>query len=194
LTAKNSGRGVTWRHAIFPRWSGASLAGLALFFCTTGCAGGKPAAPPTTLLAAQPAMLPGATQAGIALSGALSLENELRGKVNFWLGTPYKLGGSSRRGIDCSGFVQQIVRDVFAIELPRTAKEQARCGADVAPSELSPGDLLVFKIRGVRHHVGIYLGSGKFAHASRRKGITIATLSESYWRRAFRAARRLTSG
>lgn len=161
------------------------MAGLALFFMATGCAGGK-TAPPPVIAPATPSPAPPAA--------APDLEAQLHSKVNLWLGTPYRRGGASRRGIDCSGFVQQIIQDVFAIELPRTSGEQARCGAEIATSELSPGDLLVFTIRGVRNHVGIYLGSDKFAHASPRRGITIATLNEAYWRRAFRAARRLTSG
>ncbi len=194
MLPKNAGRGEGRRNNIPPRWIGVSLAGLTTFLLAAGCAGGKPAALPMIPPTARPAILPGATQTGLALASAFSLENELRGKVNFWLGTPYRRGGTSRRGVDCSGFVQQIVRDVFAIDLPRTSGEQARCGAPVEPAELRPGDLLVFTIRGVRNHMAVYLGDNEFAHASPSRGITIASLSESYWRRAFRAARRLTSG
>jgi hypothetical protein len=189
LIEKTPGRRIGRRSLLSSRWAGIWLAGWVLFFLVPGCAGGKTA--PLPVIA--PAILPPAPMT-FPSATAQSLEIQLRSKVNFWLGTPYQRGGTSRRGIDCSGFVQQIVRDVFAIELPRTSEEQARCGEAVGYEELRPGDLLFFTIRGVRNHMAIYLGRGEFAHASPRRGITIASLDESRWRQDLRGARRLKSG
>jgi hypothetical protein len=193
LIAKNRGHRSGRCSRSSPRQAGAWLAGLALFFLAPGCAGGKTAPPRTIPPASQSAIAP-AIPPATTPPWVYNLEIQLRSRINLWLGTPYKRGGTSRRGIDCSGFVQQIVRDLFAIELPRTSGEQARCGEAVGPSELQPGDLLVFTIRGVRNHMAIYLGDGEFAHASPRRGITIASLREPHWSRAFRSARRLKSG
>ncbi len=122
------------------------------------------------------------------------VERQLRAEVNFWLGTPYRRGGTSRRGIDCSGFVQQIYRSAFAIDLPRTAAEQGLMGNPVPLSDLQPGDLLYFRIRESRNHVGIYLGGDDFVHASPRRGVSIASLSAPHWQQAFQSARRLPRG
>jgi cell wall-associated NlpC family hydrolase len=142
-----------------------------------------------------PAILP-LTLPDPAIDHAAILGNELRlrGEINFWLGTPYQRGGTNRLGIDCSGFVQQIYRSAFAIELPRTAAEQVQFGDPVTSGDLEPGDLLVFRIRETRNHVGIYLGRDDFVHASPRRGITIASLREPHWQQALRGARRLQRG
>ena len=108
-----------------------------------------------------------------------------------YLGTPYRFGGASMRGIDCSAFVQRVFRAV-GVDLPRTASRQYELGCVVSRDELVPGDLLFFRDtyrRGISH-VGIFIGRSRFIHAARR-GVTISKLSSRYWARRFATARRL---
>lgn len=113
--------------------------------------------------------------------------------VDHWIGTPYRLGGTTRRGIDCSAFVGAVYREAFSIELPRNSRAQYRIGESIRPDELAPGDLVFFDTldRGRVTHVGIYLGDDVFAHASSSKGVTRAQLSKRYYQRAWVGARRL---
>ncbi len=108
-----------------------------------------------------------------------------------YLSTPYRFGGSSRRGIDCSSFVQQVFREID-IPLPRTAREQYRVGADVATGELQSGDLLFFRTYAkYPSHVGIYLGGQKMIHASpRSRRVVIANIDTPYFRSRFIGAKR----
>jgi len=106
------------------------------------------------------------------------------------VGTPYKYGGTTTAGFDCSGFVRHIYSQ-YGIKLPRTSKEQSKAGTFVKKAELKPGDLVFFNTsgRGVSH-AGIYIGDGKFAHASSSKGVTITKLSDSYYAKRYVTARR----
>lgn len=99
-----------------------------------------------------------------------------------WQGTPYRLGGQSRNGIDCSAFVQTTFSDLFGIRLPRTTSQQVRVGRKISKSDLQTGDLVFF--RGGRH-VGIYLENDKFLHASTRLGVTISDMNNIYWARNY---------
>ena len=85
--------------------------------------------------------------------------------VKSFLGVPYKLGGNSVRGIDCSAFVRKLY-EIFDVSLPRTAREQSLTGKRVVKSELQEGDIVFFKTR--RDHVGIYVGNNQFVHMSYR--------------------------
>ena len=108
-----------------------------------------------------------------------------------FLGAPYRLGGSSVTGIDCSGFVKKIYQ-FFNIDLPRTAYEQSRVGMRVSRHELAEGDLLFFNTRKNVGHVGIYIGNNKFVHAcSRKKGVRVDNLDTPYYDRRFTRAVRL---
>lgn len=118
-------------------------------------------------------------------------EARLRQAVSAWEGTPHRLGGNSRRGIDCSGLVVRIYDDLFGYRLPRTTAALAQTGQPAARSALRPGDLVFFRIAPGKSHVGIYLGQGEFAHASTRRGVSIARLDAPYWRSVFWTARRL---
>lgn len=92
----------------------------------------------------------------------------LRAMPNKWRGVPYRFGGTTRRGIDCSAFVQAVYREVFNYELPRSTFGQAEVGERISRSELKPGDLIIFysKYSGSRRHVGIYVGDNEFLHIS----------------------------
>jgi peptidoglycan DL-endopeptidase LytE len=108
-----------------------------------------------------------------------------------FLGAPYRLGGSSVKGLDCSGFVKKIYQ-FFNIDLPRTAFEQSHIGLRVARNELSEGDLLFFDTRRKLGHVGIYIGNNEFVHASSRKrGVRIDNLNTPYFDKRFVKAVRL---
>ena len=108
-----------------------------------------------------------------------------------FLGAPYRLGGSSVKGLDCSGFVKKIYQ-FFNIDLPRTAFEQSHLGLDVARDELLEGDLLFFNTRRKLGHVGIYIGNNEFVHASSRKrGVRIDNLNTPYFDKRFVKAVRL---
>ncbi|MDO4626434.1 MAG: NlpC/P60 family protein [Pasteurellaceae bacterium] len=105
-----------------------------------------------------------------------------------WVGTRYRLGGDSHRGIDCSAFMQETFAAVYGIELPRSTSEQRYLGSQIHKSELKQGDLVFF--RGNRH-VGVYIGNNQFMHSSSSQGVTISSLDESYWARTYTQSRRI---
>ncbi len=111
-----------------------------------------------------------------------------------WLGTKYRFGGDSRRSIDCSAFTRRIFRETMNIELPRTARIQYKIGDKINREDLQFGDLVYFKTRSYAAitHIGIYLADGIFVHAGRRDGVAFASLDNSYYKRKYRGARRLT--
>ena len=110
-----------------------------------------------------------------------------------WKGTRYRLGGTSKSGVDCSGFMQITFRDLFGIDLPRTTTEQANEGTRVSKSEIKTGDLVFFKTgRGPNgKHVGVYVKNGQFLHASTKGGVIYSDLDSPYWTKTFWQARRL---
>lgn len=117
-------------------------------------------------------------------------------EASSYLGTPYRLGGMSRRGIDCSAFVLSVF-DSVGINLPRVSSAQAQEGERVERGDIEKGDLLFFQTIGRRiSHVGIVQevtpeGEIKFIHASSSKGVTISSLNERYWGARYRFAKRV---
>lgn len=108
-----------------------------------------------------------------------------------WLGTPYRYGGSSQSGVDCSAFVQAVYNTVN-YRLPRTSAEQAGIGETVDLREAQPGDLLFFNTSGGGvSHVGILVGGDQFVHASTSSGVTVSSLNEAYYNRHFLYVRRV---
>ena len=136
-----------------------------------------------------PPRLPGAEPFDLA-QRMLVLDSRITQTALRYLGVPYMWGGTSFAGVDCSGFVQA----VFAkngIELPRMADEQFSVGHRIAMQLLMPGDLVFFETyTSGASHVGIYLGNGKFIHASTR-GVVIDALSMNYYASRYLGARRL---
>jgi cell wall-associated NlpC family hydrolase len=108
-------------------------------------------------------------------------------------GTPYRWGGASGRGFDCSGFTSYLYHRV-GVSLPHSASGQFRYGRRVDHKGLRPGDLVFFHtVHSGISHVGMYVGNGKFVHASSRRagGVRVDTLSSGYYRNRFRGARRM---
>ncbi len=111
--------------------------------------------------------------------------------ATLFLGAPYRLGGNSVRGIDCSAYVRAIY-SIFGIQLPRTAREQSYIGLVVSRGNLKEGDLVFFNTRRAFGHVGIYIGDNKFLHASyRSKAVKIDSLDTPYFNQRFIRAVRL---
>ena len=98
-----------------------------------------------------------------------------------YIGTPYKFGGTTPKAFDCSGYLQYVFQE-NGMTLPRTADEQFKLGKSAKTAELEEGDLVFFETyeKGASH-CGIYLGGGKFIHASTSKGVRIDELSSDYW-------------
>ena len=117
--------------------------------------------------------------------------NKIYTEYRQWQGTPYQYGGTTKGGVDCSGFVLQTYKKLFSIRLPRSTKEQVTQGKRVYINQLSAGDLVFFKTGWNVRHVGIYLEKGKFAHASSSKGVVISTMYTGYWKKNYWQARRL---
>ena len=106
--------------------------------------------------------------------------------------TPYRWGGTSKTGIDCSGFVMNVYRQQGYL-LPRTSKEQYLTGRPVL-GNLQFGDLLFFSKYGPAYqvtHVGIYIGGDKFVHSSASRGVTISSLNKRYYRLRLKGAKRI---
>lgn len=118
-------------------------------------------------------------------------------EASSYIGTPYRLGGMTRSGIDCSAFVLSVYSSTTNINLPRVSSAQAQEGERVEMYELQKGDLLFFQTRGSRiSHVGIVQdimpdGEIKFIHASTSKGVIISSLNEKYWGARYRFAKRI---
>jgi len=118
-----------------------------------------------------------------------AIRYELLEKIYEWLGTRYRYGGISRRGIDCSGFTQRVMQSVLSVNIPRVSRRQATALVRIGKDSLQFGDLIFFtgtnrKIRRVGH-VGIYIGNGVFAHSSTGRGVVFSHLSDGHYRERF---------
>ena len=108
-----------------------------------------------------------------------------------FIGAPYRFGGSSLKGIDCSSFVQKIYR-IFDVTLPRNAREQSKVGISITRENLTEGDLVFFHTNRSLGHVGIYIGKNEFVHASsRNKSVRIDSLASPYYQKRFQRAVRI---
>lgn len=108
-----------------------------------------------------------------------------------WRGVPYRLGGGTKRGIDCSAFVSLAYQQMLGMTLPRTVAEQQALGRPVARDKLQKGDLVFFKTGWSSHHVGIYVGDDNFLHVSTSQGVKVSSLHNVYWKAKYWNARRL---
>jgi lipoprotein Spr len=126
---------------------------------------------------------------GVAVSATSNMK--LFHFVYDWIGTPYRFGGSSRKGIDCSAFTKQLYSDVFNLTIRRSSRDIFSMVNPVGKDDLKEGDLVFFKIHSRSiSHIGIYLGNNRFAHAS-SKGVAISSLDDAYYSRYFYKGGRL---
>jgi peptidoglycan endopeptidase LytE len=121
-----------------------------------------------------------------------SIKDRLLRVAQRMLSVPYRFGGTTLWGLDCSGFVQKTFA-FLNLDLPRSAREQFREGAKVAKADLSPGDLVFFRTYAqYPSHVGIYLGDNRFVHASsRERMVTVDSLDTPYYVKRYIGAKRL---
>ncbi len=113
-------------------------------------------------------------------------------QVYDWLGTRYKYSGTSKNGIDCSGFVSEMYKNTYCIDLNGSSGSIFHQVKPVEKDSLKEGDILFFKIKKNQiSHVGVYLGNNKFAHASVHAGVIVSDLDEKYYKRYFYKGGRL---
>ncbi|MDD0824397.1 NlpC/P60 family protein [Mannheimia sp. AT1] len=126
-----------------------------------------------------------ATRVAVSANSNLSRINSV---YNNWKGTRYRLGGTTKSGIDCSAFVREVMSKAFNKSMPRSTAGQRHVGRSISKADLRPGDLVFFRRN---NHVGVYIGNGKFVHASSSRGVTTSSLSERYWSRNYTQSRRV---
>jgi cell wall-associated NlpC family hydrolase len=120
------------------------------------------------------------------------IEQDIRQEISTWLNTPYRMGGTSKQaGVDCSGLVMVIFKKIFNIDLPRATNKQVEAGRYINREGLCAGDLVFFKLPYKTPHVGIYLSSGKFVHASSSRGVIISDMDNVYWEKTYWTSRRI---
>jgi hypothetical protein len=128
-------------------------------------------------------------------------DQQFEDRLKQFIGIPYRRGGTTTNGLDCSGFVRLVYDQIFGIELPHSSVAQFKFSdlKKIDKREMQPGDLLFFgNTRKKRiNHVGVYISDNKFIHASSSEGIKVSGLDESYWKKRFMGTKRhedLSSG
>ena len=107
-----------------------------------------------------------------------------------WIGTPYLLGGSTKKGTDCSGFVSSVYMEKEGMYIPRSTTEEYKIGKSIDKNNLIVGDLVFFGENKKVSHVGIYVGKRNFIHASSSNGVMVSPLEDVYWKPRYMGARR----
>lgn len=124
---------------------------------------------------------------------ASAFEEKLFERIKAHLGVPYRWGGTSKEGMDCSGFVSTVYNEALNHQLPHRARKMYDLGKWIERDELDFGDLVFFENienAGISH-VGIYIGNDRFAHASTTRGVTVSNLEEKYYRQRYVGAKRV---
>lgn len=134
-------------------------------------------------------LLPKADQYGLHL-GEIN-RPELLVLFEDWRATPYRYGGRTRNGIDCSGFMNVLLGQVYGLQIEGGSASIYTKVQRIPKEELREGDLVFFNIRKGRiSHVGLYLSNDKFIHATVRGGVMLSDLNEAYYKRYFAGAGR----
>jgi cell wall-associated NlpC family hydrolase len=120
-----------------------------------------------------------------------SVKETLRRQLSSWRGVPYRYGGLGRSGVDCSGFVHLTFKSQFGVHLPRTTRDLSRTGVWVSRDDIRTGDMVFFKTSPSVRHVGIYVDNGRFIHASKKKGVMMSHMGETYWAKRYWQSRRV---
>ena len=117
--------------------------------------------------------------------------NQLEKIAMSYIGVPYRYGGTSAKGMDCSGYIYRVYLRTYGLRLPHSSSALYHLGKIVSKSDLKSGDLVFFGNKWKISHSGIYLRNGIFLHASSSKGISKASLESRYFRTRYRGARRI---
>ena len=120
---------------------------------------------------------------GLSLVNADNVDLYL--EVFDWKGTPYRYGGRSKQGIDCSDFVSVIYERIYNKKAQGSCADIYKKTYEIDPAQLMEGDLVFFSIRSYMSHVGLYLGNNKFAHATVHGGVMVNDLDEPYYKNHF---------
>lgn len=159
------------------------LAQLALLLLLFAACASDPHRPPPSVKNSTQAEGPAGATSERAAPGANPALARVASTARQMVGAPYKYGGRTPSGFDCSGLVFYVYGEA-GITVPRTAREQLQASHSLALSEAAPGDLLFFKEKGKVSHVGIYLGGQRFVHApSSGKSVVTGSLEDDYYRR-----------
>ena len=121
----------------------------------------------------------------VDLTNQSKVKSRLLSQYKSWKGAPYRYGGTSRNGVDCSAFVQNTFHSQLGYKLPRTTRTQIRAGSKISKPNLKVGDIVFFKTSSKSLHNGIYIGESEFIHASSSKGVTISSLDNQYWKKTY---------
>ena len=132
-------------------------------------------------------------QSGSTLSAIDITGEQFKSKVKEYLGIPYRRGGASKKGMDCSSFVRIVYNRLYNIKLPYSARGQFRSSRlqKIDGHNMQSGDLIFFsnnKKKGI-DHVGMYFSDGQFIHASSSRGIAFSSLKDPYWKKRFVASK-----
>lgn len=127
-------------------------------------------------------------------TGKSATPNAIISTAKTFMGVPYVFGGTTPKGFDCSGLVQYVYK-MNGVDIPRLADDQYKIGRAVSLSQLTAGDLVFFDTDSTGiSHCGIYVGDGKFLHASSSRGVRIDSLDNEYWKPKFVGARKVIHG
>jgi len=127
----------------------------------------------------------------VDLSDSEKVRKILNQQYKDWHYVQHDMGGTSKKGVDCSGLVYQTYRTKLGVDMPRSTEYQVRMGQAIKKQQLRTGDLVFFKTGVFTRHVGMYIDSGDFLHVSASNGVMISNLEDKYWKRAYWKARRI---
>ncbi|MES0372155.1 MAG: NlpC/P60 family protein [Mariprofundaceae bacterium] len=120
-----------------------------------------------------------------------SLRKSLLRHYYRWEGAPYRFGGNSKYGVDCSGFIHIAFRDAFGIDVPRSTQLLSNIRNRVPFRKLATGDIIIFRTSRNNLHAGIYVGNNQFIHASKSRGVILSSLNNPYWKKVYKKSVRV---